>query len=874
MINTDKGPFSWEREDKAIQSVFKKYGDRISDRQNRKSNGYVSSQDISGTSPSLNTKSSDIGDNDADNIESMGYSVPYTPFIDRGAEMYPGLNGDGERVVKFYSGGGTPASGSGPLKSDQGKRSYVEELRKSATQGLPISWKEPLVKKSQPLPQQPLAVSQPMVLPGASTPANAEYRNNTDGHSSTQNTGEAAQEKLSAPGSHAEPSGVPTVSSFLEGMKLFGQRFKNDFNYLVGKTGEVVNHEELLPGIIDSIEARGGALESLPLDIIERRIGDINRERAGIGYRHGFDDHSVTGGTDGYNAALSGEQSILSAVAQMKRGGAAPEQIREYINDVRQEGGPATQMMKDARATASSMPQATGWAKVGDIASSVALGAVPIAAGIAYPPLGIALGVGNVSSMMGQSVAEANIELDNHEEQTGERIPGWQRNIYSSTVAGVDMLLGGLMQSHYLKGVSAPLFNTLRKGMVSRVVTSEAAQKELGSLMRSSAVSALPAIGREVAGSAAMQGAASSASAVTRDIISMVYKNPEQYPTLTEILGDAFESGAAGVTTGAVLGGVRSVGGRAVQPLRRSMSGEVRLLDNEYGDTYEHLGTHPATGRYKVLDFNGRETYMNPADARDPRVMDAAAFREASKKPYSLALDLSRNGQEIMEFRPRPRLSYPDMLWLKDNSSADIVELKHYRVEDISGRVGVKPRIYNSIDDVPSSVRTGLPEGDNTATFYNPKTKEVGVIMGSVRSDADVESGLLRNGIANKGIRGILGDETDGFLDNVYEHIPVSQLDGYKDLRTKREKASAYLADLARDSDKNPSLWQQASQSVRAILRRNFGIGDIEDGDLRYIIWKAKNRIKRDDTIEEMRRKSIEENRMKMRVYQNGKRIR
>ncbi|MEG2164147.1 MAG: hypothetical protein RRY55_06685 [Bacteroidales bacterium] len=887
MNNREKSPFSWDREDTALQNVFKKIAPRIPEEQSGNRRNYVQEVDrvsdfsdwrgnglyteqqgkipykqgdenydvvhkyegtVSGNSFGNNYQS------DKDNLHNIPiqgrkyteffnkkgrYDVPFSDDTNDYAFGTYNNSANIYRVNGLNSNRNILEQGEGPLMNDPSNRSYNQELRKSVEQGFPVSWRE-----------------------RSGGQYAAPYQQGETQHHVMESDTERGQ--TDSRESQINPS---TVSTFLEGMKLFVPRFKNDFNYLVGKVGSMVNREEKIPDILDAIESKTGALESLPIEHVERLINEVSKEKERIGYAYGVSEHGYSAAAADNSATLSQEHSILSTVAQMKRSGATPKQVGEYIRNIRINGGASTQMMKNAQAASAAMPEARGWARVGDIASSIVQGAVPVAAGIVYPPLGIALGAASVSSMVGQSVAEANMELDGHEQQTGEKIPDWQRNIYASTVAGVDMLLGGLMQSHYLKGVSAPLFTNLRKGIIGRVVMNDAAQKEIGSLMGMSAKSIFPSIGKEVVGSALMQGASGSASSVTRDLISLVYKNPEQYPTLTEILGNAFESGAAGVVTGGMLGSVRSVGGRAVQPLRRNMNGRVPLLDDMYGDTYEYIGTHPTTGQYLVMDAKGRQKYINFSATHDPRVMDVASFNEASKKPYSLAIDLSRDVPEFPDLMPKSRFKYPDRLWLEDDKTPNIKGFKHTRVKDISMRIGVRPKIYDTVDDVPKSIRAGLSDGDNTVSFYDPKTKEVGVIISNIRRDEEVETGLLRNGVVNKGIRAVLGDETDGFLEKIYERIPVSELDDYNDLPTKKAKASAYLGDMARDSKLNPSLWQQVSQSLRGILRHNFGIGDMGEDDLRYLIWKAKNRIKADDTIEEMRQKTIEDKRMIIPLY-------
>ena len=83
--------------------------------------------------------------------------------------------------------------------------------------------------------------------------------------------------------------------------------------------------------------------------------------------------------------------------------------------------------MEEARIANNSFPETEGWATIGEIIANIGRVGIPVAAGAAFAPAGIAAGIANVASSVAESHAQAQMELDNFEQETGQRLTDGQR---------------------------------------------------------------------------------------------------------------------------------------------------------------------------------------------------------------------------------------------------------------------------------------------------------------------------------------------------------------------------------------------------------------------------------------------------------------
>lgn len=88
-------------------------------------------------------------------------------------------------------------------------------------------------------------------------------------------------------------------------------------------------------------------------------------------------------------------------------------------------------------------------------------------------------------------------------------------------------------------------------------------------------------------------------------ITTMIYENPEDYPTISEVLANGWEGAKAGLFMGSVTGGASLAASHAMNKDRRQTQGyvDVAQMENENGEVevVEVVGEDPQTGNITIL---------------------------------------------------------------------------------------------------------------------------------------------------------------------------------------------------------------------------------------------------------------------------------
>lgn len=140
--------------------------------------------------------------------------------------------------------------------------------------------------------------------------------------------------------------------------------------------------------------------------------------------------------------------------------------------------------------------------------------------------------------------------------------------------------------------------------------------------------------------------------------------------------------------------------------------------------------------------------------------------------------------------------------------------------------------------------------------FYSTSTGKITIVIPNHSNIADVEKTLLHEAVAHHGLRKLFGEHFDNFLDNVFK-------DASEDVRREIVKLAAknkwdfriateeYLASLAEDTnfEKMPNgLWDKIKRLFIEMLR-SIGLlkqkdGELNDNELRYILWRSYKNLK------------------------------
>ena len=231
--------------------------------------------------------------------------------------------------------------------------------------------------------------------------------------------------------------------------------------------------------------------------------------------------------------------------------------------------------------------------------------------------------------------------------------------------------------------------------------------------------------------SIAAEGASEFTAEALQTITPMIYENPEDYPSITEILSNGWEGAKAGLFMGAALGGASKIAEHHEQRSRRKEQGyvdvaQVYLDDNDDLDVVEVVGQDENTGNLQVL-HDGRLKEVKRGDVReshrfsfeefDKGALDAEV-EESYNNGYSLHTAEEMNDAKNMYDYQRERMK--SELGVNDEALAD-------------GAVDWIGEVQNAMD---SGTEEGKKRADTILDYLNAKQVRDGMIQ-RVRDDID-----------------------------------------------------------------------------------------------------------------------------------------
>ena len=170
-------------------------------------------------------------------------------------------------------------------------------------------------------------------------------------------------------------------------------------------------------------------------------------------------------------------------------------------------------------------------------------------------------------------------------------------------------------------------------------------------------------------------------------------------------------------------------------------------------------------------------------------------------------------------------------------------------VDRISDELGVKVNKIKNRGELPEGIQKRMKDGRYPGLF-DPRTGKVWIITDEVTDVADVQATMLHEIVGHKGIHGLFGDQLPEFCKKVLDSLKtderaqlVKEYNGNEQLA-----AEEYVARFA-EGYENPAMWEKVKAIVKEFFR---GIGidlKLNDNDLKYILWKAKNRLKEGDRM-------------------------
>ena len=234
----------------------------------------------------------------------------------------------------------------------------------------------------------------------------------------------------------------------------------------------------------------------------------------------------------------------------------------------------------------------------------------------------------------------------------------------------------------------------------------------------------------------------------------------------------------------------------------------------------------------------------------------------------------ARNVQSRLNMTPEERrntlasetedVAREDQIFLYDSMGANnmiidtnqISEDIKREVEKTAYKLNVPAEVITSTDQInDESVRKAIESGRKVKGWYSLSDNKVYVYLPNATSMEDVNQTILHEGVAHYGLRQLVGEERmDDFLDDVFANVTdevreriISTLPRYGwDSRVATEE---YMASMA-ENGADVTVWQRIRQAFKNLLRK-LGIRiEINDNELRYILWRSSQNLESGNVID------------------------
>lgn len=307
------------------------------------------------------------------------------------------------------------------------------------------------------------------------------------------------------------------------------------------------------------------------------------------------------------------------------------------------------------------------------------------------------------------------------------------------------------------------------------------------------------------------------------------YKLLQDFNTIDAVTGEYTPQGAVTMTFPTEqneFGNVESLIQQGLQEdaeLEEKMSSEISSIADKVIDRLKEIENEP-----KLSEKKYAEQMAKLADERMARIKE----RVEDDGILSRSGDVTPENKDIRYRRSDIQNAAVD--YLVGEPRSRVIE---NAVNEEAAKLGVT---------VTYKTRSEMPNGHkNDKGYYNTKTGEIVVCTENNTSINDAIQTILHEAVAHKGLRQLMGDRFDEFINRVYDALDAETKAKVDELATKNyngNKAVAmeeYMATLAESENfAETSAWDKIKSIFEKIINSILGRNDIKIGDneLRYIL--------------------------------------
>lgn len=198
----------------------------------------------------------------------------------------------------------------------------------------------------------------------------------------------------------------------------------------------------------------------------------------------------------------------------------------------------------------------------------------------------------------------------------------------------------------------------------------------------------------------------------------------------------------------------------------------------------------------------------------------------------------------------------PDNLYREVSSVKSEIDYNENEAYSLAEKLNIPLQVVISPEQISDpSVKSAIESGRKIKGWFSVSEGKVYVYLPNASGIEDVKQTILHEGVAHYGLRKLVGDERmDDFLDEVFRNVS-------KEIRNKivrtlpkygydsRVATEEYLARMA-ESGVDVSTWERIKQAFKNILRR-IGINiQINDNELKYILWRSAQNLDKNRPID------------------------
>lgn len=172
-------------------------------------------------------------------------------------------------------------------------------------------------------------------------------------------------------------------------------------------------------------------------------------------------------------------------------------------------------------------------------------------------------------------------------------------------------------------------------------------------------------------------------------------------------------------------------------------------------------------------------------------------------------------------------------------------------VENVAKKVGAKVQMVSSVDEITNkAAKAAIEEGRKITGWYDEKTGEVHLYMPNIHDRYTAEKTIWHETVGHKGMRGLVGESFDKFLDSVWYDLDKPGNADLKKLVTEEMKYSPLdyrnaieegIARMAEEGKGEPGFWNTIKNKVSDFFHELGYRMYPNTKDVKYLLWLSKN---------------------------------